>query len=162
MCRLCLTPRLRHCLLLAFLDCGLCLLRAHLYRLLLAPLPADHRSASHEYFLGSGGVLGLLGSLVGRAMRGSGPAVAEANALHKGPVVFHIPQASSRGVCLPAGWTPPRSSLQQTMTSQMPRQSVGLEEWLLICDHGMHRTAASAAAQSMTLAPATCLPTRSR
>ena len=140
MCRLCLTPRLRHCLLLAFLDCGLCLLRAHLYRLLLAPLPADRRSASHEYFLGSGGVLGLLGSLVGRAMRGSGQAVAEANALHKGPVVFHIPQASSRGVCLPAGWTPPRSSLQQTMTSQMPRQSVGLEEWFLICDHGMHRT----------------------
>ena len=59
------------------------------------PLPADHRGVSHEYFLGSGGVLGLLGSLEGRAMRGSGPAVAEANALHKGPVVFHIPQASS-------------------------------------------------------------------
>lgn len=28
---------------------------------------------------------------------GSGPAVAEANALHKGPVVFHIPQAILRG-----------------------------------------------------------------
>ncbi len=38
-------------------------------------------------------MLGLLGSLTGQAMRGSGAAVAEANALHKGPVVFHIPQA---------------------------------------------------------------------
>jgi hypothetical protein len=49
---------------------------------------------SHEYCLGSGGVLGLLRALTGRDMPGSGPALAEANALHKGPVVFFLPQAS--------------------------------------------------------------------
>ena len=57
------------------------------------PRLPDPSGARHEYFLGSGGVLGLLGSLVGQPMRGSGAVVAEANALHKGPVVFHLPQA---------------------------------------------------------------------
>lgn len=39
-------------------------------------------------------MLGLLRALTGRDMPGSGPALAEANALHKGPVVFFLPQAS--------------------------------------------------------------------
>ncbi|GAB4814387.1 hypothetical protein N2152v2_001433 [Parachlorella kessleri] len=52
----------------------------------------DHRGVTQDYFLGSGGVLGLLSSLVGEPLPGSGPAIAEANSLHKGPVVFHIPQ----------------------------------------------------------------------
>ncbi len=53
---------------------------------------ADHRGVHHEFFLGSGGVLGLLSALTGQPMSGSGPAVAEANALHKGPLIFHLPQ----------------------------------------------------------------------
>ncbi|PSC69954.1 Sodium hydrogen exchanger 7 [Micractinium conductrix] len=58
----------------------------------------DHRGVTHDYYLGSGGVVGLMGALRGRPMAGSGPAVAEANALHKGPVVFHIPQAVIRRI----------------------------------------------------------------
>lgn len=53
---------------------------------------ADHRGVHHEFFLGSGGVLGLLSALTGQPMSGAGPAVAEANAMHKGPLIFHLPQ----------------------------------------------------------------------
>ncbi|KAL4858875.1 Protein ACTIVITY OF BC1 COMPLEX KINASE 3 [Chlorella vulgaris] len=53
----------------------------------------DHRGVHHEFFLGSGGVLGLLSALTGQPMSGSGPAVAEANAMHKGPLIFHLPQS---------------------------------------------------------------------
>ncbi|PRW44236.1 Sodium hydrogen exchanger 7 [Chlorella sorokiniana] len=58
----------------------------------------DRAGRAREYFLGSGGVLGPLCALTGHPMPGSGPAIAEANALHKGPVVFHIPQSVMRRV----------------------------------------------------------------
>ncbi len=45
-----------------------------------------------EYFLGSGGVFGLLQALVGEVLPGSGRCVAVGNALLQGPVVFHFPQ----------------------------------------------------------------------
>ena len=45
-----------------------------------------------EYFLGSGGVFGLLQALVGEVLPGSARCVAVGNALLQGPVVFHFPQ----------------------------------------------------------------------
>ena len=45
-----------------------------------------------EFFLGSGGVFGLLQALVGEVLPGSSPCVAVGNALLQGPVVFHFPQ----------------------------------------------------------------------
>lgn len=46
-----------------------------------------------EYFLGSGGVFGLLTALVGESLPGSGPCVAVGNALMQGPVIYHMPQS---------------------------------------------------------------------
>ena len=46
-----------------------------------------------EFFLGSGGMFGLLQALVGEGLPGSTPCVAVGNALLQGPVVLHIPQA---------------------------------------------------------------------
>jgi hypothetical protein len=46
-----------------------------------------------EYFLGTGGAFGLLSSLVGQSLPGSGPCVAVGNALMQGPVLFHFPQS---------------------------------------------------------------------
>lgn len=45
-----------------------------------------------EFFLGSGGVFGLLQALVGEVLPGSARCVAVGNALLQGPVVFHFPQ----------------------------------------------------------------------
>ncbi|DBA77107.1 hypothetical protein WJX77_005031 [Trebouxia sp. C0004] len=47
---------------------------------------------TQEYFLGSGGVFGLLQALVGEVLPGSARCVAVGNALLQGPVVFHFPQ----------------------------------------------------------------------
>jgi hypothetical protein len=52
---------------------------------------ADRAGRRQDYFLGSGGVMGLLSALTGRAPPGSGPAVAQRSALHRGPVVFALP-----------------------------------------------------------------------
>ena len=46
-----------------------------------------------EYFLGSGGVFGLLTALVGESLPGSGPCIAVGNALMQGPVIYHMPQS---------------------------------------------------------------------
>ena len=43
--------------------------------------------------MGRGGVFGLLTSLVGESLPGSGPCVAVGNALMQGPVLFHFPQS---------------------------------------------------------------------
>lgn len=43
--------------------------------------------------MGTGGVFGLLSSLVGESLPGSGPCVAVGNALLQGPVLFHFPQS---------------------------------------------------------------------
>ncbi|KAL3141541.1 Son of sevenless 1, variant 2 [Trebouxia sp. C0010 RCD-2024] len=45
-----------------------------------------------EFFLGSGGVFGLLQALVGEVLPGSARCLAVGNALLQGPVVFHFPQ----------------------------------------------------------------------
>ena len=45
-----------------------------------------------EFFLGSGGVFGLLQALVGEVLPGAARCVAVGNALLQGPVVFHFPQ----------------------------------------------------------------------
>ena len=49
--------------------------------------------ARQEYFLGSGGVFGLLTALVGESLPGSGPCIAVGNALMQGPVIYHMPQS---------------------------------------------------------------------
>ena len=46
-----------------------------------------------EYFLGSGGVFGLLTALVGESLPGSGACIAVGNALMQGPVIYHMPQS---------------------------------------------------------------------
>lgn len=43
--------------------------------------------------MGRGGVFGLLTSLVGESLPGSGACVAVGNALMQGPVLFHFPQS---------------------------------------------------------------------
>ncbi len=43
--------------------------------------------------MGRGGVFGLLSSLAGESLPGSGPCVAVGNALMQGPVLFHFPQS---------------------------------------------------------------------
>ncbi|EIE21844.1 hypothetical protein COCSUDRAFT_56295 [Coccomyxa subellipsoidea C-169] len=48
---------------------------------------------TQEYFMGRGGVFGLLSSLAGESLPGSGPCVAVGNALMQGPVLFHFPQS---------------------------------------------------------------------
>jgi hypothetical protein len=45
-----------------------------------------------EYFQGSGGIIGVLLSITGTKLPGTELAIAEGNALGKGPVVFHVPQ----------------------------------------------------------------------
>jgi hypothetical protein len=45
-----------------------------------------------EYFQGSGGIIGVLLCITGTKLPGTELAIAEGNALGKGPVVFHIPQ----------------------------------------------------------------------
>lgn len=45
-----------------------------------------------DFFLGNGGIFGLLQALVGEALPGSARCVAVGNALLQGPVIFHIPQ----------------------------------------------------------------------
>lgn len=48
---------------------------------------------TQEFFLGGGGMFGLLQALVGEGLPGSTPCVAVGNALLQGPVVLHFPQA---------------------------------------------------------------------
>lgn len=43
--------------------------------------------------MGSGGAFGLLSTLVGESLPGSGPYVAVGNALNQGPVLYHFPQS---------------------------------------------------------------------
>ena len=50
-------------------------------------------AVQQEYFLGSGGVFGLLTALVGESLPGSGPCIAVGNALMQGPVIYHMPQS---------------------------------------------------------------------
>ena len=59
----------------------------------LQSCPSTHPLlAPQEFFLGSGGVFGLLQALVGEVLPGSARCVAVGNALLQGPVVFHFPQ----------------------------------------------------------------------
>ncbi|GMH41236.1 hypothetical protein BSKO_09146 [Bryopsis sp. KO-2023] len=51
----------------------------------------DSRGRQHEFFLGKGGVLGLLPALVGQSHAGMGPAYAELNSLGRGPVILTLP-----------------------------------------------------------------------
>lgn len=46
-----------------------------------------------EYYQGAGGVVGVLLCLTGTKLPGTEMAIAEGNALGKGPVVFHVPQS---------------------------------------------------------------------
>ena len=46
-----------------------------------------------EFFLGSGGIFGLLQALVGEGLPGGAPYMAVGNALLQGPVVLHLPQS---------------------------------------------------------------------
>ena len=56
-------------------------------------MSAEHGTRyAQEYFLGSGGVFGLLTALVGESLPGSGPCIAVGNALMQGPVIYHMPQ----------------------------------------------------------------------
>ncbi|KAK9828685.1 hypothetical protein WJX72_001519 [[Myrmecia] bisecta] len=66
---------------------------------------------TEDYYLGTGGVIGLLPALVGEALPGSGGATAVGNALMQGPVVFHIPQSLIRRIRRKAAAGDPR--LQQ-------------------------------------------------
>lgn len=51
-----------------------------------------------EYFLGRGGMFGLLPALTGEALPGARPVFAEGNLLRRGPVVFRIPPEVIRSV----------------------------------------------------------------
>lgn len=54
--------------------------------------------ARKEYFQGTGGVLGILLALTGTKLPGTDLAIAEGNALGKGPLVFHFPQKAVREI----------------------------------------------------------------
>lgn len=58
----------------------------------------DHHGRLQEYFLGSGGLVGLLPALTGEVLPGAGPAVAQRSSMHRGPVCFTIPQAVVRAL----------------------------------------------------------------
>lgn len=44
-----------------------------------------------EYFLGRGGIFGLLPALVGESLPGARAVIAEGNLLRRGPVIFRVP-----------------------------------------------------------------------
>jgi len=62
----------------------------------------DHKGELQEYYLGSGGVIGLLQALVGAPLPGTGLAIAQGDALHRGPVLFLIPAAVVRSIAAEA------------------------------------------------------------
>ena len=75
--------KIRYMLLCCFLKPALCVAVSPCK---LCPLVLQ------EFFLGSGGVFGLLQALVGEVLPGAARCVAVGNALLQGPVVFHFPQ----------------------------------------------------------------------
>ncbi len=56
--------------------------------------PEGH--AAQEYFLGRGGIFGLLPALVRESLPGARAVVAEGNLLRRGPVIFRVPPVRYR------------------------------------------------------------------
>jgi hypothetical protein len=69
-----------------------------------------------EYFQGSGGIIGVLLCITGTKLPGTELAIAEGNALGKGPVVFHVPQQVVQRI--------------QTAAAEGDGDMIGLEEEL--------------------------------
>ena len=53
---------------------------------------------AQEYFLGRGGIFGLLPALVGESLPGARAVVAEGNLLRRGPVIFRVPPVRRRSL----------------------------------------------------------------
>jgi hypothetical protein len=65
----------------------------------------DKHGQRHDLYLGSGGVIGLFPALLGRPIPGTGFVEAQADALHRGPVVFCIPYTLIRSLLRDAALT---------------------------------------------------------